>query len=1143
MALAIIGAGQASAYNTAIYASRSKLATGKWVKISIPESGVYEVTYEELLEMGFSNPEKVKVFGNGGYKINEVFSMSLYDDLKRIPILRKNNKICFYGKGPVALTVSDYTTMPHYNRTYNPYSQVGCYFLTEDDNADYSPGQKAVGNATEYFDVTSSLDYFYHERELFSVLCSGKEMMGEEFTHDPIYIDYQLPGIVDSTVILKTSLATNVNCVSYVNGVLHSGGVADTTAYSPAASRIYAPATQYVSYNSLSPYGPVKLTHPAEQGRFEPLFIRDESTLAAGEKMAEVMSCLDYFIITYKHNNVMTGAKDNQLRMGYASTTGNERFILRGATSNTLIWCVNEENTPQQVVTTPYSGPNGSGLSFTALGAIMNYYVAFDPTKTLKKISSFEPVENQNLHAMPIPDLLIISSKPYLEQAERLAQMHRAVDGIDVAVVTQDQVFNEFSSGTRDAMAYRLMCKMLYDRDTNKNKFKNLLLFGTGSYDNRELMGEHPSNLLTYQSDVSNDKNNSYTCDDFFGYLDDGSGSSLPVDRLRIGVGRITCSSVEEAKSDVDKIIDYYTTPDYGSWRNNTMISTDDDNGKYMFIGEGYKNTIEEQVMMHANTVHNAMYPRSNVDASLAISRRTATEAKEQMAQFLKEGAYLATYSGHAGPTSFTKTNYMWTTADVVNYTYPHWPVMSTACCDVAHFDNDSHGIAELMFHKRNGGAIALLTSTRNVIATSNDQLNQYFMSALFNHDSTGRMVTLGEAYRDAKLGFTTYNQNKLSFFLLGDPAIKFNYPVSRFNITKVNGTSIGNTSAVASVTPLSRFEVEATVVDANGKVDQTFNGDATLILYDKQEYFTNVTRTVNGEQVSRDIFFNRPKLAEVTGRVTNGVFKGSIVAPKQVLAQGENVLLRSYAHKDNSDYMVNGSTTQVKMLPYNESTAIDDTANPVITGMYINDEYAPSTGASVGNNAMLYITATDDQGINVQNNLRQGCMSLSLDGGKTSFSDVNCFVTATDNGKMVNIEYPLENLLPGQHSITYTVYDLVGNSAKRTITFLVADDNGAISLVADKWPAYKGDEVSFDIDNSLPYNSEMTLRVTDATGKLVWMTTSGTFPVAWDMKDMNGHAVPAGLFRYFGTYNDGANYGGTAIGKLIVLDPVKTAN
>jgi hypothetical protein len=205
---------------------------------------------------------------------------------------------------------------------------------------------------------------------------------------------------------------------------------------------------------------------------------------------------------------------------------------------------------------------------------------------------------------------------------------------------------------------------------------------------------------------------------------------------------------------------------------------------------------------------------------------------------------------------------------------------------------------------------------------------------------------------------------------------------------------------------------------------------------------------------------------------------------------------------------------------------------------MFINDE--ASAGTSIGTNAMLYITATDDQALCVQDNQRFGSMSLTLDGGKSSCNDVSCFVTVTDDGKTVDIQYPLDNLSAGMHSLTYTVYDLVGNKATQTITFVVEDAVNA-ALVADKWPAYRGEEVNFDLDGDMGYAPEMIIRVTDATGKLIWRTTTSTFPVTWNMKDMNGNTVPAGLYRYFGSYNNGTNFGGTPISKLIVLDPVKT--
>ena len=1134
--LALLCVSPAGAFNTSIYATQSKLSTGKWVKISIPENGVYEITYTELREMGFTNPSKVHVYGKGGNRISEKLDGSATDDLNQVPILRTGNKICFYGNGPVAFTLSDYSTNPHFTRVFNPYSQVGCYFLTEDAEPDRTPVEKVASPVSEYVNNPLSLGYFFHEYELTSLTSTGKEMLGEDFSRQQVFVDYHLPHLADSTIVVQTAIAAYTTGSMFAGSVLHSGGISDTTLYSQSSSRINQP-TNYVYYNFASPYAKQKLIKPAERGQYEPIITPSADGITAS------IARLDYFILTYKQENILADAPDNQLLMGYGVTRGQDRFMLPNAPSSTIVWFINNPHSPMVIPTIPYNDEAGTGVSFFSTAVSRSMYVAFDPAKTLKKISGYKPVENQNLHAMQVPDFLIITTDAYLEQANRLADLHRAVDGIDVAVVTQDQVFNEFSSGTRDAMAYRLLCKMLYDRDNSK--FKNLLLMGTGSFDNRELMGQHPDDLLTYQSDNSNIENTSFTSDDFFGLLDDNSGTNIPNDKLRIGVGRITCADADEARSDVDKIVEYYANPDYGVWRNNTLVSSDSpDQGEYMFQGQGYQNQIEEDLHtgMHVSTVHNSMYPRSTLEPSFAVARKTATEAKRAMSNYLKSGAYFATYVGHAGPSSFTKQNRMWITGDVARTTYPHYPIFSTACCDVAHYDNDTRGIAELMFHKRDGGAIALLTSSRMVFSSQNDRLNQYFINALFSYDRKGVMPTLGEAYRDSKLGFTSANVNKMSFFLLGDPAMKVNYPISRFNITSVNGTDMTG-SQTAQITPLSRFEIKAQVVDEEGNIDTGFNGDATVSLYDKEKVFTTLSFFGSGD---RDIYVDRPKLAEITGHVTNGMFTGTMIAPRVTLEHLNDtlmMLIRVYAHKTGSDYMVNGFTKQVMMMPFNESTAINDNEAPVITAMYMNDAATFADGSVVAPNSVLYISASDNEGISMQSNSVANTMKLQLDGGKQSYEDVVCYATADDGGKVVKIEFPVSNLTVGLHTLTYTVSDILGNQASRTISFVVGQGSAA-DLVADKMPAFLDSDnmISIDVKTELSVLPEMTVRITDALGRLVWMTNAGSFPVTWDMKDMNGNKVPAGLYRYFGTYNDGVNYGGTSIKNLVILEPVKTA-
>ena len=1135
--VALLCAGYANAFNVSNYATQSKLATGKWVKISIPESGVYEITYDELRDMGFNNPEQVRLYGNGGYRISEYLNGKAIDDLVPVSVMRANNKMVFYGKGSINFSMTGYNGTPHYQREFNPYSQVGCYFLTEESSSELQVPKKPVVTVSNYINTPTCLSYFWYENELASASNTGKELLGEDFTSGGLLVDYFLPDLVDSILVVNTVIAASANRISYANAVIHSDGGTDTTVYTTSSSRIYVPSNESVYYNYASPYGFIQLSHPSETGQFEPLLTSTDNDISVS------FARLDYFILTYQRNNIIRADEDNQILMGYAPSRGNERFQLPGAPENTAVWSIdaNNNNTPQEVTLNEYDDESGQGYSFFSTASNYALFVAFDPSATLKKISSYEPVANQNIHAMPTPDLLIITDKTYHEQAERVAQLHRTVDGIDVVVVDQDQVFNEFSSGTRDAMAYRLLCKMFYDRDPSK--FKNLLLFGTGTIDNRQLMGEREGYLLTYQSDNSNYEDFSFSTDDFFAYLQDNSGTNMASEKMNIGVGRITCSNLEEARSDVDKLIEYYATPDYGVWRNNNLVTSDSpDEGLYMFQGEGYKLQIDNELNtgMHVNTVHNSQYPRSATQPTIAVDSKTATTAKELMKRDLKSGAYFATYVGHAGAVAFTKRNFMWVNSDVASTSYRRFPIFSTACCNAARFDGDTRGIGELMFHKRDGGAIALLTTSRLCYANGNDKINSYFIEGMFSYDANGVMPTLGEAYMYSKNAFSGTENNKMKFFLLGDPAIKINYPISLFNITRVNTTDMTDSTAIAEIAPLMKFDIEAQVVDEEGNPDNTFNGDATATLYDKELYFTSLTKTVNGETVDRDIYFNRAKLAEVSGRVVNGVFQGQMVVPNDPRAVNERVLLRVYAHKDNSDRMVNGFTKQITMLPFDEALAINDDQAPVVTSMFINDEETFTNGAIASTEAMLYITATDNEGINIQSSSIDNCMTLVLDGGKPSYADVACYVTTSDAGKVANIEYPLNNLTEGLHTLTFTVYDVMGNSATQTITFMVGQ-GGMATLVADKWPAYNNEEVVFDLESSMNLAPEMTIRVTDATGQVVWMTNANSFPVTWDMKDMDGNSVPAGLYRYFGTYNNGVNYGGTPISKLIVLDPVKT--
>ncbi len=1112
----------AQAFSSSSYATTSKLASGRWVKIEISESGVYQLTFDELAQMGFSNPENVRIYGMGGFPINEVLDGSQTDDLKQVPIKLYDNKICFYACGTVKFSLSTPTSTPHYTREFNSYSTSGYYFVT-DDASESRLEIASSSNATPSNAVAraKSLDYWHHEKELVSPSESGKDMLGEDMVRGVIDVPYSIPTLcTDTTVVVNINAGAKVTQASYIYGKLNG----NTLNFQNIAAKIYAPANNFVYYNYASPY--VAYT-PSEQP------IPTDGTInvtindsPSSTNNTATSAWLDYVTITYFHNNSLEGIPDNQLRMGFTKLTNQDVITLAENSSDYQLWNIDDPHAPTNCVLT-----SNNGVMEYAPNVVANagQYIAFNPAMELKSITSFAEIPNQNIHGLQTPDMVIVTCQELMPQAERVAQMHRDNDNMVVNVLDQQQIFNEFSSGTPDAMAIRLMNKMFYDR--NKNKFKHLLMFGAGTYDNRQLHAKRECTILTYEATVSNDETYSYVCDDFFGILDDNSGIELAKDYLRLGVGRIPSASLDEAQTDVDKLLNYVNNPDYGYWRNDIILTADDyDNGLHAFQAEGINNIIVDELAtgLMNNKVYVSQFPNDPTSGF-------AYEGRKELISKLTDGQYFMTYVGHASPNTLTKDVEIWTTYQSNNVEYAHLPILTTACCDVARYDSNQRGLVEIMFHKPNGGAIAIVTSARSVYATDNDALNQAFVKAMFCYNTKGYMPTVGEAYMLCKQSFgSKVNYNKMSFLLLGDPAMKINYPKPFFKITKINGNDVG--SGAINSGAMQQVTVEAKVYNPDGTtVNTNFNGDATLSIYDYKKKETTITVRVNRVDVTRDIFYPQNLLTRVNGRVVNGVFNATAVIPRHILSTGSYGTMKVYAHQDDSQEMVNGSFNMLKLNSYNESDphTVHDNMPPVIDAFYFNDQQSFANGALIPSGSTLYIHATDDYSFNNQAMAVGNTMSLMLDGGKTTFPHVQNHSTLQEDGKELAVEFPMD-LQEGRHTLQYTVYDAAGNKATETISFLVGNES-KLDLTVDEEPAMT--HATFNASSTLSPAPEVTIKVLDNVGNLVWSTTTANFPYIWNLKDNNGTRLPAGVYKFYGTYKSSNNYGGTEIGHLIIID------
>ena len=161
---------------------------------------------------------------------------------------------------------------------------------------------------------------------------------------------------------------------------------------------------------------------------------------------------------------------------------------------------------------------------------------------------------NQNLHADNTVDMIIVSPSEFLSAAYELKSVHE-LEGLSVMVVKDEEIYNEFSGGIPDATAIKQFLRMFYVRENgNPNTIpKYCLLFGDGSYDNRNILGHNKNTLPIYESSESLSVVNTYATDDYFAILADGA-SMQNTDFLNIGVGRLVVTNIVEANEMVQKI-------------------------------------------------------------------------------------------------------------------------------------------------------------------------------------------------------------------------------------------------------------------------------------------------------------------------------------------------------------------------------------------------------------------------------------------------------------------------------------------------------------------------------------------------------------------------------------------------------------
>jgi len=1085
------------------YANTSVLSQGKFIKIKIAESGIYKLRYEDLSSMGVV-PGNVRIFGYGGGMLAQDFTLPKIDDLPELAIYMENGAdgvfnagdyVLFYAQGVNSWVYDKANTM--FTHSLNIYSQHGYYFVTSDVGTGKKISDKTATQppaAATISTVDEFIDYKVYEKDKVSIINSGRVFYDNVFEKATVSnMSFSFPNaILTNSAKVRLDVAATSSTTTNFNLTLNAG---QTKTLSVVALKDGSEDQAHINSGIFS------FTSQGDSFNFSLSYLKSQSGSAGYFNFLEVNA---------RRKLTMVGSAMQFQNVDYLGKGYYNRYKLANAGEKVQIWDITD---PQNINRIPTVRVDGN-LAFTASGNDENHYIAIDPSAStafpVPEIMGVVP--NQNLHGIAQADMVILTHPGFVTQAEKLAQAHRDKDNMTVEVVTTDQVFNEFSSGTPDATAYRWIMKMLFDRastSTNPNDLpKYLLLFGRGTYDNRKLTSGAGDNfILTYQAENSYNKTDSYVTDDYFGLLSDNKGTDLNGDLLDIAIGRFPVTSAQEATNMVNKTISYMNNTNKGNWKNQLCFLGDDGGN----AGDG---------MTHINQADNLAtsvakkFPafeenKIYLDAfqqEYSASGENYPLARSKFQNLLTNGLFLVNYTGHAGPTGWSNEG-IFTIADAKALSNKCLPIFVAATCSFSEFDKRTVSAGEEVVLNPAGGGIGILAAARSVFSGGNSPLNMAFCTNLFRKED-GEQMRVGDVVTYAKNNVGS-QLNKLSYVYLGDPAVKLNCP-TKFKVltTTINeDESQGNDTLRA----LQVATVEGIVANDDSTKATDFNGIVHITVYDKIQRITTLNNHGDGSMTYDDrscILFSG------NAEVTNGSFNFTFKLPKDIKYNYGEGRINYYAHDSNSGFEAQGYFENF-VIGGSDTTNTSESHEPTVQ-LYLNSNNFVS-GGKVNESPLFMANISDPNGVNTVGSGIGHDLLLTIDeDSRQSYvlndfflSKLNCY---TDGA----VKYKLSDLAEGKHTLTFRAWNLLNISTTKTIDFEVVKGLTPEILTVYNYPNPAKTTTKIIVEHDRPETVvTTTVEIFDLAGRKVWsFCQPGSEDISWDLMS-NGMRVKAGVYLY----------------------------
>jgi len=681
----------ATAITPAALLEPAPLASAKALKISVKQAGWYRLTHAELAAAGFDasiDPRLLQLFVDGA----------------EVPLLVSLNKdgqvgtfayLEFYGLG-----------------IDTPSTDLRTYWLT----VGQQPGKRinqAIGEGAP--SLSTSFTQTVERRDRTTYFAALRNGEAENFF-----------GAVIATQPVEQTLSVSHLAPQTTEAILEVALQGVTLSSHRVLVQLNGNTAGYVEFSGMQQgMGELSLPHA---------LLRDGANIVrlVSQNGSRDVSLVDHLRLSYQHTFTADG---DTLTV---TVTGNQRVTIDGFTMKAIrAFDVTDASNPQELIGEISSGKNGAQISIAPTEKGVRTLLAITDEQLKKPVSlSLNEASNWRSEANAA-DLVIISPSALFSSLEPLKAL-RESQGLRVALIDVEDVYDEFSFGTKSVQAVRDFFN--YARTNWRQAPRYALLAGDASYDPKNYLGYGDHDLLPTKlldTDYLETASDEWLAD----FNNDGIAD--------LAVGRLPVRASDEANRIVQKIISY----EWAKAKESVLLVSDRNDGVDF---------------AQFNRQVRDLLPASVKVAEINRSGEDDEQTKRVLLAALNGGAKIVNYVGHGSTTNWNGN--LLTAADAGTLTnHAQLSLFVMMNCLNGYFQEAANDSLSEALMKAESGAVAVWASSGMTLPQEQAGMDRELFRELFN--PSARRLTLGEAMTKARSATSNVDVRR-SWILFGDPSM-----------------------------------------------------------------------------------------------------------------------------------------------------------------------------------------------------------------------------------------------------------------------------------------------------------------------------------------------------------------------------------